>query len=55
MISLTHFKAKLGPHAEGLTDHEIEQIRDQMYQLADMAFNVWAKENRLKNKIDSSV
>ncbi len=48
MIPLPKFKELLGQEAHGLTDEEIEQIRDAQYQLAELAFGVWAKNKGLK-------
>lgn len=46
MISLTKFKQSLGAAAKGMTDEELEQLRSEMYQLADMAFEIWVKRNQ---------
>jgi len=47
MISLSKFKELLGDEAQGLTDVEIESIRDAQYQFARLAFEKWAKEKGL--------
>lgn len=41
MIALSEFKILLGPDAAALSDNEVEQIRMEMYQLADLAFESW--------------
>lgn len=51
MIPLAKFKKLLGKYAENLSESEVEQIRLDMYQLADTAFDVWVKEKRLKLKV----
>ena len=46
MIALLDFKALLGQAGAALSDAEVEQLRTQMVQMADMAFDVWvAKQN----------
>jgi len=52
MISLPTFKKILGEEAQGLTDQQIEQIRDTQYQFARLAFYKWAKEKNFINKFD---
>jgi hypothetical protein len=47
MISLAKFKELIGEEAEGLTDAEIEEIRDAQYKFARLAFDKWALEKRL--------
>ena len=47
MISLPKFKEILGEEAQGLSDEEIEQIRDAQYQFAKLAFDKWAREKGL--------
>lgn len=44
MISLSKFKELLGNEAQGLTDEEIERIRDAQFQFARLAFEKWAME-----------
>jgi hypothetical protein len=49
MIALLDFKALLGQAGATLSDAEVEQLRTQMVQMADMAFDVWiAKQNTQK-------
>ncbi len=47
MISLPKFKELLGDEAQGLTDEEIERIRDAQYQFARLAFEKWAGDKNL--------
>ncbi len=47
MIPFQRFKNLLGRYADNLSDEEVELIRTQMYQIADMAFDIWAKEKSL--------
>lgn len=51
MFSLSKFKNLLGKEAQGLSDEEIEQIRDAQYQFARLAFDRWAEEKRLVKKL----
>jgi hypothetical protein len=44
MITLLKFKEILGEEARGLTDQEIEEIRDAQYKTAELAFEFWQKE-----------
>lgn len=47
MIILPKFKELLGDEAQGLTDEEVERIRDAQYQFARLAFEKWAKDKGL--------
>ena len=49
MISLDDFKNSLGDYAKRFTDEELEQLRQDMYQLAEIGFDLWAKEKRQNN------
>ncbi len=46
MISLNDFKTSLGDYSQRFTDDELEQLRQDMYQLADIAFDVWVKDKK---------
>jgi hypothetical protein len=46
MISLDDFKNSLGDYAKRFTDEELERLRQDMYQLADIAFDIWVKEKK---------
>lgn len=46
MISLTDFKTSLGDYADTLTDQEIERLMLDMYQFAEITYEVWLKENK---------
>jgi hypothetical protein len=46
MISLDDFKNSLGDYAKRFTDEELEKLRQDMYQLADIAFDVWVQERK---------
>lgn len=52
MVPLAKFKELLGYEAKGMTDEEIEKIRDAQYGFARLAFEKWAKEKNLKVKSD---
>ncbi len=56
MIPSAKFKTLLSTHAELLSEEDIEQLRAEMYQLADIGFDLWEKDNILKggkNKKDN--
>jgi hypothetical protein len=46
MISLHEFKKLLGKAADGLSDVEIESIRELEYRIADAAFEMWIRERK---------
>jgi hypothetical protein len=46
MMSLDDFKISLGDYGKRLTDEELERLRLDMYQLADIALEVWEKEHK---------
>ena len=46
MISLDDFKNSLGDYAKRFTDEELERLRQDMYQLADIAFDIWSSEKK---------
>ena len=54
MLSLSEFRKLSGEEAQGLTDKELEQIRDAQYQFAELAFDMWVKEKGLKQNIDEN-
>ena len=47
MISLSEFKKLLGDYGKNLTDQQIEEIRNEQYKVAEMAFKVWMREKGL--------
>ena len=49
MIGLPEFKKLMSEEARGLTDQEIEEIRDAQYKMAELAFEFWNKKHFLKN------
>jgi hypothetical protein len=49
MIGLPEFKKLMGEEAIGLTDQEIEEIRNAQYKMAELAFEFWRKDKALKN------
>jgi len=49
MIPLTKFKGLLKDYGASLSDEEIEKIRQDMYILADIAFDFWEKDHNLKS------
>ncbi len=54
MISLPKFKELLGEEAQGLSDEEVERIRDAQYQFARLAFEKWAMEKGIIGKLHKS-
>ena len=46
MISLDDLKTYLGDYAKRFTDEELEKLRQDMYQLADIAFDIWLSEKK---------
>ena len=46
MISLEEFKISLGDYANKLTEQEIQQLRLDMYQFAEIAYEVWDKQEK---------
>lgn len=38
----------MGKEAENYTDTEIEEIRDAQYQFAEIAFDAWMGEGKIK-------
>lgn len=54
MISLPKYKELLGKEAHELTDDKIEQLRDDQYQIVELAFEVWAKNRGLKRVISKN-
>ncbi|MDD2495081.1 MAG: hypothetical protein PHE29_07815 [Tissierellia bacterium] len=48
MISLEKFKDLLGEEAQGLTDEEIEEIREAQYKFVQLAFDEWVREKGIK-------
>lgn len=45
MLSLERCKKVLGEKAVGMTDEFIEQMRDELYIAANLAFSHWHKSN----------
>ena len=48
MLSLSEYKKILGENAQGMTDEEIEELRDAHRNLAEIVFEHWQK-NRKNN------
>jgi len=44
MINLWKFKEIWGEELRGLTDQEIEEIRDAQYKIVDLAFEFWQQK-----------
>ena len=53
MISLPKFKELLGDEASSLSDKEIEAIRVHQYEMAELAFGMWARDKKLKTVVNS--
>jgi hypothetical protein len=54
MISLLKYKELLGEEAQGLTDTELEVIRDAQYQFARLAFQKWTKNKLLQKTLSKN-
>ena len=54
MLTLEHCKKILGDKAEGLSDENIEAIRDELYIAANFAFENWRKSNSSTKKEEAS-
>ena len=55
MIPVPEFKKLLGAAAEGLSDAEIERIRDMEDRLADIVFDAWLRERNQPPQIAHSL
>lgn len=44
MIPVDKFRDLLGEEADGLTNKQIEEIRDLEYRIADAVFDLWLRE-----------
>lgn len=55
MISLASYKELLGNDGLHLTDAEVKVLYDSQYQMAELAFQIWAKEHRLTNRDTSTI
>jgi hypothetical protein len=54
MIEIEELK-KLLPANEKLTDEQILELRGQMEQLADIAFDMWLEDKRKEDKKDAKI
>lgn len=54
MINLLKFKELLGEEAQGLTDTELESIRDAQYQFARLAFQKLVSERFMEKKLSKN-
>jgi hypothetical protein len=50
MIGLPEFKKLMGEETNGLTDQEIEEIRDAQYKAAELAFEFWQRDKCFPNR-----
>ena len=50
-ISITEFKKLLGSVASGLSDSEIERLRDLEDRLADIVFDSWLRNRNPQSKM----
>lgn len=46
MLSLSEYKKILGEDAQGMTDKEIEELRDAQRNLAEIVFEHWQKNRK---------
>jgi hypothetical protein len=50
-IPILEFKKLLGPAASGLSDSEIEHLRDLEDRLADIVFDAWLRDRNSQPKV----
>ena len=55
MIPIPEFKKLLGPVAAGLSDVEIERLRDLEDRLADIVFDAWLRKRNPPPEIAESL
>lgn len=48
MISIEKMRELLGNEGKGLSDEELERLRDDQYQLAELAFGQWCRDKGIK-------
>jgi len=48
MISISKCRELIGPKGQDLTDQEVEEIREKLYELASLAFEDWWQQ-KIKN------
>lgn len=46
MIPFSEYKELLGAEAEGMTDEQIKELRDDQYAFAQLAFDSWLKKKQ---------
>jgi hypothetical protein len=51
MIPIPKFKILLGPAAAGLSDAEVERIRDLEYRFANLIFEAWLRKRNSQPEI----
>jgi len=49
MISISKCRKLIGDKAEKMTNKEVEEVRDQFYKLADLAFDSWLENKKQEN------
>lgn len=47
MLSLAEVREHL-PKDEEFTDEQVEEIRDSLYELANICFDMWLKKTKVK-------
>ena len=52
LLSLPEYKEALGEDAKGISDKELEQLRDAQRDLAEVIFEQWLKDKH-NNKNDN--
>jgi len=50
MISIKKAREILGDKYKNLSDEEIEKIRDEVYQLANLVFDSWLKKKQSEKR-----
>jgi hypothetical protein len=54
MLSIEHCKKILGERAKNYTDEKLEEIRDELYIIANLAFEHWKHYSSTKGEEKSS-
>ena len=53
MIPLPKFKELIGSDSTTMTDEEVKEVREAIYQLVEIAFDFWQQEKGKTNIVNS--
>jgi|GEM_PF-5105007 len=48
MISIQKMRKLIPDGAQDLSDEELERVREDLYKLTNIAFDLWVREKKLK-------